>query len=107
MIFELQTPVDGATYSAAAISPYNPIQFTWSLYNQGGSYHVELSPNGRNDPIWTSSLLASTNIMWNGTLDDGSHISEGAYWWRVAVTKSLGNYVLDIFSQQFDILFNP
>jgi hypothetical protein len=45
--------------------------------------------------------------MWNGTLDDGTHISQGAYWWRVAVTKSLGNYVLDIFSQQFDILFNP
>jgi hypothetical protein len=107
MIFELQTPIDGATFSAAAISPSNPIQFTWSLYNQGGSYHVELGPNGRNDPIWTSSQLASTSLMWNGTLDDGSHISEGAYWWRVAGTKSLGNYVLVIFTKRLDILFNP
>lgn len=107
MIFELQTPADGASFSAAVISQSNPIQFNWSLYNQGGSYHVELGPNGSDEPIWTSRQLATTNVMWNGTLDDGTHISQGAYWWRVAVTKSLGNYVFVIFTQQFDILFTP
>ena len=107
MIFQLQTPVDGATYSAAAISSSNPIQFIWSLYNQGVSYHVELGPNASDQPIWTSSEVPSNNLMWNGTLDDGTHISQGAYWWRVAMTKSLGNYALVIYTQQWDILFNP
>ena len=107
MIFELQTPVDGATYSAAVISSSNPIQFVWSLYSQGGSYHVELGPSGSNEPIWTSSQVASTNFMWDGTLDDDTHISNGTYWWRVAVKKSLGNYVAVIYAQQSDILFNP
>lgn len=51
--------------------------------------------------------LPSTNMMWNGTLDDGTHISQGAYWWRVAATKSLGNYVQVIFTQQSDIQFTP
>jgi len=107
MIFQLQTPVDGATYSAAAISSSNPIQFIWSLYNLGVSYHVELGPNASDQPIWTSSEAASNNLMWNGTLDDGTHISQGAYWWRVAATKSLGNYTLVVYTQQWDILFNP
>lgn len=107
MIFELQSPVDGATYSTAAISPSNPIQFVWSLYNQGGSYHVEVGPNGSDQTVWISNQLTSTNYMWDGTLDDDTHISEGAYWWRVAVTKSLGNYIVVIYTQQLDILFNP
>lgn len=107
MIFELQNPADTDSYSASSISTSNPIQFIWSLYNQGGSYHIELGPNGSDEPIWTSSQLASTNYMWNGTLDDGSHISQGRYWWRVAATKSLSNYVLVIFTQQFHISFTP
>jgi hypothetical protein len=44
--------------------------------------------------------------MWNGTLTDGTHIAAGNYWWRVAVTKSLGGYVEVIYTQQFDLLFN-
>jgi len=107
MIFELQSPVNGATYSAAVISSSNPIQFIWSLYSLGGSYHVELGPNGSNNPIWTSSQVASNNLMWDGSLDDGTHISHGTYWWRVAVTKSLGNYVVVIYTQPWNILFNP
>jgi len=106
-VFELQIPVDGATYSSAVISLSNQIQFIWSLYNPGGSYHVELGPHGSDEPIWTSNQVALTNIMWDGSLDDGTHISQGAYWWRVAVTKSLGNYVVVIYTQRFDILFNP
>ncbi len=107
MIFELQTPVDGTTYSATPISSSNPIQFVWSLYSLGGSYHVELGPNGSDYPIWTSSHVVSTNLMWDGTLDDDTHISHGTYWWRVAMTKSLGNYTTVIYTQQWDILFNP
>ena len=107
MIFELQTPADGASYSAAAISTSNPIQFNWSLYNQGGSYQVQVGPDGSNDPIWSSNQLATTSFMWNGTVDDGTHITQGAYWWRVGVTRSLGNYIVVIFTQQFEMQFTP
>ncbi len=106
-LFELLTPGDGAPYSASAISASNPLQFSWSQYGQGGSYSVELGPNGINQPTWVSNQLASTSAMWNGTLTDGTHIAAGNYWWRVAVTKSLGNYILVIYTQQFDLTFNP
>jgi hypothetical protein len=46
-------------------------------------------------------------MMWNGTLDDGSHISQGAYWWRVGVNKSLGNYKLKVYTPKWDLVFNP
>jgi Carboxypeptidase regulatory-like domain len=107
MLYELQSPFDGSTYSASVISLANPIQFVWSLYSLGGAYRIELGPRGSDQPIWTSGQLASTYIMWDGTLDDGTHITEGAYWWRVSVTKSLGNYVQVIYAQPWDILFNP
>lgn len=107
MMFQSITPVDGATYSAAFISSANPIQFVWSLYGHGGSYHLELGPNTNETPSWTSSQLASTSYMWDGTLNNDAHISEGAYWWRVAVTTSLGAYVLHLYAQPLDILFNP
>lgn len=105
--FESVSPVDGATFSAAVISSSNPIQFIWALYNEGDSYHIELGAHGSGDSKWNSSETALTNWMWNGTLNDGSHITEGAYWWRVGVKKNLGNYNLMVFTQKSDILFNP
>lgn len=107
VIFELQSPEDGATFSAAAIMVFNPIQFNWSVYNQGQSYHVELGPDGSDVPIWTSNEVAPSILMWNGTLDNGSHISAGTYWWRVAATTHQGNYTFVVFSQKWDILFTP
>jgi hypothetical protein len=107
-LFELLSPEDQASISAAAISASNPIQFSWSSYNQQNiSYHIELGPDGSDTPIWSSTQLTSNNLMWNGTLDDGSHITQGTYWWRVAVTQSLGNDVLVVFTQPFDMIFTP
>jgi hypothetical protein len=105
--YGLQNPVDGAAYSASAINANNPLQFLWSLYAGGGAYHIELGPNGSDVPAWTSSLIASSSYYWDGTLDNGSHITQGTYWWRVSVTRSLGNYVEVIYTQPFDLLFNP
>jgi hypothetical protein len=107
MIFDLQTPTEESTYSAAAISPSNPLQFNWSLYNQGETYYVELGATGSDQPVWTSNESTSTTLMWNGTLTDGSHITQGVYWWRVGTTKSLGNYTLVVFTQQWNIIFTP
>jgi hypothetical protein len=107
MIFRLVTPVDGATFSAAVISPSNPIQFTWTLYNQGNTYFIELGPDGSDEPVWISGDTTSTSLMWNGILNDGSHISAGAYWWHVGVNKTLGNYELIAFTNEWDLIFNP
>ncbi len=106
-LFETLSPMDGAAYSASVIGPNNKIPFAWTLYFLGGSYHVELGPTGSDQPIWRSDQLVSTYAMWDGTLNDGTHISQGTYWWRVAVTKSLGNYVVDLYTPPWDITFNP
>ncbi len=107
MMFELQSPADGATYSAAVISASNPIQFSWSLYNLGGVFRIELGPTGSDQPIWTSTQIASTNYMWDGTLNDGTHITHGTYWWRVSATRSLVTYLEEVYAQPLNISFNP
>jgi hypothetical protein len=105
ILFEPQSPIDGASFSASAINSSNPILFIWTLYSLGGSYHVEVGSNGNDEPIWTSALITASNYTWDGTLSDGSHITQGSYWWRVSVTKSLGNYVEVIYTQRYDIIF--
>ncbi len=105
--FELDTPMDGASFSASVISSSNPIQFIWTLHNTGGSYHIELGLAGNSQPVWISRQIASTSYMWEGTLDDGTHIGPGTYWWRVAATKAQGNYIQVIFTQPLDIIFTP
>jgi hypothetical protein len=107
MIFALQTPVDGASYSAAAINSSNPIQFIWSIYSQGGTYHIEVGPNGTDEPAWTSPPLTTSSYMWDGTLDTGSHITQGTYWWRVTSTRALSTYSVVIYTHSFDLIFNP
>jgi hypothetical protein len=107
IFFELQTPTDGAAYSSAVINSSNKIQFIWNPYTSGGPYHVELGPHGSDQPIWTSSQDTSLYTFWDGTLDNGNHITQGTYWWRVAITRLLGNYTEVIFTQPWDIQFNP
>jgi hypothetical protein len=107
MFFELQTPQDGATYSAAAISPTNPIQFSWTTYDQGDTYFIELGEADNEQPAWTSIDTTTTNLMWNGTLGDGSHITEGIYWWRVGVERMVGNYRVVVFTPAWNLNFNP
>jgi hypothetical protein len=107
IFFELQTPTDGAAYSSAVISSSNKIQFIWNPYTSGGPYHVELGPHGSDQPIWTSSQDTSLYTFWDGKLDNGNHITQGTYWWRVAITRPLGNYTEVIFTQPWDIQFNP
>ena len=107
MLFALSSPVDGAAYSAAAINTSNPAPIQLVAVQPGRFIPVEVGPSGVDQPTFVSSQLAATSYMWDGTLTDGTHIIAGNYWWRVAVTKSLGNYVLVIYTQQFDLSFNP
>jgi hypothetical protein len=107
MIFALQAPVQGASYSASAINTANPLQFVWSVYNQGESYFVELGQNNNDVPIWTSGETTSTNTMWDGTVDNGLHITQGNYWWRVAAVKTIGAYFQTVYTQEWTIIFTP
>jgi hypothetical protein len=107
MFFGLQTPVSGALFSASAITPSNPIQFVWSVYDQGEKYFVELGQPNNSVPIWISDDTTSTNMMWDGTLNNGLHITQGTYWWRVGVEKTLGSYTQIVYTQQSTLIFNP
>jgi hypothetical protein len=106
-LFELDTPVDGAAFSAAAIGPNNPLEFVWTSYEQGEYYFVELGLAGDDTPLWTSDTTAATDIMWNGTLESDDHVSEGAYWWHVGVKKTVGAFDMFIFTPNNDLIFNP
>jgi hypothetical protein len=105
--FAPQSPTDRASFSASSINSSNPIMFIWSLYSLGGSYRVEVGPNGSDVPAWTSPLVAASSYTWDGTLDNGNHITQGSYWWRVSVTKSFGNYVEKVYTQRSGIVFTP
>ena len=107
MIFGLEAPANNASYSAAAISQSNPIQFNWTSFYQGDSYIVEFGPVSSEDPIWTSNETTSTNLMWNGTLDNGTHISQGTYWWRVRVKNAVGVYTMFVFTYDWQLVFTP
>ncbi len=106
--FELQTPVDGTTYSAAAISGNNPVPFVWTSYSPGGTYRIELGPQGSDQPVWTSAQLSPTSYMWDGTLTDGSHITPGDYWWRVVVSLNANGDLITIYTHPWELTFtNP
>jgi hypothetical protein len=108
MFFELLIPTDESSFPASVISESNKLQFTWSPYSQGGSYKVQLGPTGSNVPVWSSNPpVAATSLLWNGTLDDGTHITQGSYWWRVSATSSLESYIFVAFTQKFDLQFTP
>ncbi|OGO27336.1 MAG: hypothetical protein A2136_03075 [Chloroflexi bacterium RBG_16_54_11] len=107
IFFELQAPTDGAVFSAAAINSSNPLMFIWNPYNQGDSYYIELGANNSGGLSWASNMTTSNYIMWDGNLSDGSHVTEGSYWWRVIVRNAVGNYTLYIQSDDWDLLFNP
>jgi hypothetical protein len=107
MIFALQGPAQGASYSASAINTANKLQFVWSVYNQGESYFVELGQNNNDVPIWTSGETTSTNTMWDGILDNGLHITQGNYWWRVSAVKTIGDYFQIVYTQEWTISFTP
>jgi hypothetical protein len=106
-IFEPSSPVDGAVFSAANITTSNPIQLMWTTYPQVEYYYAELSRLGTDELLWGSENTTSTNVMFDGTLDDGTKITAGSYYWVVAADRLSGDYTLTIYSQLRDIVINP
>ena len=105
--FEPVSPADGTAYSATNITIANPIQLLWSMYPQVEYYYTELYNTSNNDLLWGSENTTSTNIMFDGTLDDGTQITAGNYYWTVAANLPAGGYRLIIYSQVREIIINP
>ena len=103
--FELMTPVAGAAYPASIITSSNPLQFTWADYHTGVTYRIELGLNGSDQPLWSSPSINSMNYMWDGTLSDGRHVSEGDYWWRVSAIKTANGYTISVCTHTWDLTF--
>jgi len=105
--FEPTTPIDGASYNSAVISSANPLQFTWTTYNQADFYYVELYSSDSDVLLWGSENTTSTSVMFNGTLDDGTHISAGTYKWYVAANRAINDYTLTVYTKPRSLLINP
>jgi len=106
-VFEPTSPIEGATYSTTIITGANPIQFAWTSYNQAEFYYVELSPGDSDLLLWGSENTTSTNVMFNGTLDDGTHIAAGTYYWFIAANRSINDYTLTVYTQPHSLVIIP
>jgi hypothetical protein len=107
LTFEPTIPVDGAVFNATNITNNNPIQLAWTAYPQVEYYYAELSSLNTDELLWGSENTTLTNVMFDGTLDDGTKITAGSYYWVVAANRPSGNYYLTIYSQLRDIVINP
>jgi cytoskeletal protein RodZ len=105
--FEPTTPIEGATYNSSIITAANPIQFTWSTYSQAEFYYVELSPSDNDLLLWGSENTTATNVMFNGTLDDGTQIAIGTYYWFIAANRAINDYTLTVYTQPRSLVISP
>jgi hypothetical protein len=93
--------------SAEAISDANPIVFEWTAYPQAVVYWVDLSFGEELEAVWQSDLLEGTSVPFDGTLDDGSHVQPGEYWWGVGVQQELGAYTVTKYGYQQRLAVEP
>lgn len=105
--FELTTPLNGATFSVPNITAANPIQFVWTTYNQAQEYYVELCQADNDVILWGSANTTSTNVMFDGILDDNTHIVAGSYTWYVAANRDLSGMTLTVFAQPRSLVVVP
>ena len=89
-------PEPDATFSAAAISPENPILFEWTAYPQAVKYWVDLVRGEEQELVW-QSLIQSTSLAFDGTVGSRAHIQPGEYWWGVGARRELGPYKLTVY----------
>lgn len=94
--FEPGKPAANATFSAASISPSNPIKFEWSAYPQATKYWVDLAHGQNQNVIW-QAVAQGTSLDFNGKLSNGAQIQPGDYWWGVGARRDLGGYKLTVY----------
>ncbi len=105
--FEPTTPLSGATFSVANITAANPIQFVWTTYNQAQDYYIELCQADNDAILWGSENTTSTNVMFDGILDDSTHITAGSYNWYVAANRVLNDYTITVYTQPRSLVVIP
>jgi hypothetical protein len=105
--FEPLSPLDGAGFDRDVIAPPNPIQFTWTTYNFADYYFVELRTSEKDEVLWTSPRTTSTNVMFDGELDDGTHIPADTYAWFVIASRPAGIYRLTVYTLPREMVITP
>jgi hypothetical protein len=100
------SPEADATFSAAAISPENPITFEWAVYPQAVKYWVDLV-RGEEQELVRQSVVQATSFTFDGTLGNGSHIQPGEHWWGVGARRELGPYKLTVYGYLPGLIIEP
>jgi hypothetical protein len=104
--FKQVNPEPDATFSAAAISPGNPITFEWTAYPQAVKYWVDVVRGEEQELVW-QSLIQATSFAFDGTVGNGAHIQPGEYWWGVGARRELGPYKLTVYGYLSGLIIEP
>jgi hypothetical protein len=104
--FSQVNPGPDETFSAAALSPQNPITFEWAAYPQVVTYWMDLVRGEEQELVW-QSLIQATSFAFDGTMDNGAHIQAGEYWWGVGARRELGPYKLTVYGYLSGLIIKP
>jgi hypothetical protein len=111
--FEQIDPPSGASLAANQISSDSPLVFEWAPYPGASSYWMDLSEGEEGgddedlDRVWQSTLLESTGVSFDGTLESGSHVAAGTYYWGIGALKGLGDYQLTVYGYLPTLVITP
>ena len=95
--FEQVNPPTGASFSASEISAQTPLTFEWAPYPGASAYWVDLTKGDGLTQVWQSALVDTTSVAFDGTLDGGSHVTAGTYWWGIGARGDVGSYHLAVY----------
>jgi hypothetical protein len=73
-----------------AITPQQPLRFSWSDYPSLSQYQLELKPGRLSQPVWISGYVSTESVVFDGVLSNGAMIERGTYWWSVSGRTSNG-----------------
>jgi hypothetical protein len=104
--FKQVNPEPDATFSAAAISPENPITFEWTAYPQAVKYWLDVVRGEEQELVW-QSLIRATSFAFDGTVGNGAHIQPGEYWWGVGARRESGPYPLTVYGYLPGLIVQP
>jgi hypothetical protein len=105
--FEQAVPAAGASFPLGQISSQAPLSFEWTPYPGHVSYWVDLGREGETVPVWQSYMTSATSVSFDGTLDDGTSMAAGAYWWNVGAWKPIGVYKSFVYGWPRSLTIGP
>ncbi len=81
----------------ASFSSGDSIDFSWSVYPEATKYWVDLVKDEQQNVLWRSTPVNNTSLTFDGTLNSGSEITPGEYWWGIGARRNLDSYKLTIY----------